>query len=109
MCTLDKRFFSSQVEKAASLAEEIHFLGDFNINLLSDDDQYRIWSHSFEAYDIAQMVNEPTRVTAKSATLIDHIYTTECFEPAVALSDHYPVCFTRHTSKVETSNNQIPV
>ena len=101
--------FSNQVEKAASLAEEIHFLGDFNINLLSDDEQYRTWSHSFEAYDIAQMVNEPTRVTAKSATLIDHIYTnrpdtiTACFVPAVALSDHYPVCFTRHTSKVETS------
>ena len=101
--------FTSQVEKAASLAEEIHFLGDFNINLLSDDEQYRTWSHSFEAYDIAQMVIEPTRVTAKSARLIDHIYMnrpdtiTECFVPAVALSDHYPVCFTRHTSKVETS------
>ena len=46
-------------------------------------------------------------MTALSATLIYHIYTnqrdmvTECFGPTVALSDLYPVCFTRQTSKLK--------
>ena len=86
--------------KAASAADEIHFLGDFKINLLSD-----------EAFDFSEMIKEPTRVTADSATFIDHVYTnqpdkiTECFvqkKKKNALSDHYPVCFTRHTSKLQT-------
>ena len=53
------------------------------------------------------LIKEPPRVTAHSATLIGHIYSnqrdkiTECFVPAVALSDHYPVCFTRQTSKLQ--------
>ena len=65
----------------------------------------RTWSHSLEAFDFSQLVKEPTRVTAHSATLIDHVYTnqpdkiTECFVPKIALSDNYPVCFTRHTSQ----------
>ena len=90
-----------------SAADEIYFLGDFNINLLSDDTNGRTWTHSLEAFDFSQLVKEPTRVTAHSATLIDHIYTnqrnkvTECFVPTVALSDHYPVCFTRQTSKLK--------
>ena len=55
-------------------------------------------------------------MTAHSATLIDHVYTnqpdkiTECFVPKIALSDHYPVCFTRHTSQLQTkkrNNNSI--
>ena len=29
-----------------SAADEIYFLGDFNINLLSDDTQGRTWTHS---------------------------------------------------------------
>ena len=93
---------------AASAADEIHFLGDFNINLLSDETQSRTWSHSLEAFDFSQLVKEPTRGTAHSATLIDHVYTnqpdkiTECFVPKIALSDHYPVCFTRHTSQLQT-------
>ena len=46
-------------------------------------------------------------MTAHSATLIDQVYTnhhdkiTECFVPKIALSDHYPVCFTRHTSQLQ--------
>ena len=99
--------FSLQIEKAASAADEIYFLEDFNINFLSDDTQSRTWIHSLEAFDFSQLIKEPTRITAHSATLIDHIYTnqpdqvTECFVPTVALSDHYLVCFTRQTSKLK--------
>ena len=99
--------FSLQIEKAASAADEIHFLGDFNIILLSDETHSRTWSYCFEAFDFSQLVKELTRVTAHSATLIDHVYTnqpdkiTECFVLKITLSDHYPVCFTRHTSQLQ--------
>ena len=81
----------------------------FNINLLNDETQSRLWSHSLEAFDLLQLVKEATRVTAHSATLIDHVYTsqpdkvTECFVPNLALSDHYPVCFTRQTTKLQST------
>ena len=69
--------FSLQVENAASQTDEIYFLGDFNINLLSDETQSRLWSHSLEAFDLSQLVKEATRVTAHLATLIDHVYTSQ--------------------------------
>ena len=61
------------------------------------------WNIWFFAVD-----KDSTRVTAYSATLIDHIYSnqlekiTECFTPKLVLSDHYPVCFTRQTSNLQT-------
>ena len=50
-------------------------------------------------------------MTARSATLIYLVYTnqpdkiTECFVSKIALSDHYPVCFTRHTSQLQTKKS----
>ena len=43
--------FSFQTEKAASAADEIHFLGDFNITLFSDETKSLPWSHSLDAFD----------------------------------------------------------
>ena len=47
------------------------------------------------------MVTEPTRITQTTVTLIDHVCTThpenigQCFTSSLALSDHFPVCFSR--------------
>ena len=58
------------------------------------------------------IVKVPTRVTASSSTIIDHIYTshpkniTESFVSTCALSDHFPVCFTRKiNSKISKLNH----
>ena len=47
-------------------------------------------------------------MTAHSATLIDHACTNqpdkinECFVPKIVLSDHCPMCFTGHTSQLQS-------
>jgi endonuclease/exonuclease/phosphatase family metal-dependent hydrolase len=48
-----------------------------------------------------QLVNEPTRVTSTSKTLIDHIYTNtkenvlEVMVPKIGISDHFAIFLTR--------------
>ena len=54
--------------------KEFIILGDFNRNLLHDDID-RHWGNFTTSLGLSQLVNEPTRVTKDSATLIDHIYT----------------------------------
>ena len=52
-------------------------------------------------FDLQQLVNCPARVTKKSKSIIDHIYsactqnTSEVFFSPLSVSDHYPKCFTR--------------
>ena len=54
--------------------------------------------HVLDSVNLVQIITTPTRVTAKSETLIDHIYTSnpDCIikhsVPCYAASDHYPVC-----------------
>ena len=49
-------------------------------------------------YNLTQMVEEASRVTEKSAILIDHIYMTspmnvkDVFVPKICGSDHYTIC-----------------
>ena len=78
---------------------EILLLGDFNINYAIEPPQF--WANALEEFNLSQVITTPTRVTDKSDTLIDHVYTNkpenicEINVPIVALSDHYPVCITR--------------
>ena len=69
-------------------------LGDFNINMLQPQPS---WESTFSLYGLQQVVTEPTRVTSKTATLLDHIYTNNKSKLAdislsdIGLSDHAPV------------------
>ena len=79
-----------------------YLVGDFNINLLSIDshnDTHEfsdiLFSHSFIPY-----ITKPTRITSKSATLIDNIFSTgftECDNNVLNgilytdITDHFPV------------------
>ena len=51
-------------------------------------------------YHLRQVITRPTRVTASSESLIDHIYVTDVNNviehcvPASTCSDHCPVCLT---------------
>ena len=71
--------------------------------------------NTLERFDLSQLVKTPTRVTANSDTLIDHIYTNkpenicEIIVPYLALSDHYPVCVTRRFPKSERKRKHVEV
>ena len=78
---------------------ELIVMGDFNIDLKLNPNKK--WQNLIELFDLSQLVNDPTRVTETSSTIIDHIYTThqenvkESFVSTYALSDHFLVCFKR--------------
>ena len=100
---LDK--FSIQIEKAMSVYNEVYIMGDINIDMKNGILINTAWKEIVETNDFAQVINKYTRVTADSQKIIDHVYASipeniaETFVPNIAISDHYPICFTRSTSK----------
>ena len=70
------------------------------------------WKHLRELHDIQQVIKCPTRITAHSETLIDHLYdsTTDKLSDisvsSIAISDHYPICFTRTSIKQSIKRHQ---
>ena len=95
-----------QIEKSLSLTDEIYLMGDINVDLKHGISTNTAWKHIVELHDLQQLIKEHTRVTAHSDTLIDHLYVsssdkvTDISVPSIAISDHYPICFTRSTSKI---------
>ena len=85
------------MDSASLDASEIILLGHFNIDLLNPQTS---WLDITSSYNLVQLVNSPTRITASSKTIIDHIYTTheqnirELCVPIFGCSDHLPVCLT---------------
>ena len=77
-------------------------LGDFNICLLNNKSKLcKDYKSLLKYYNCKQLVNSPTRVTEKSSTLLDHIFTNniEKFSQSgvlpMGLSDHYITYCTR--------------
>ena len=74
-------------------------MGDINIDFQSCSNNK--WLQLIQLFDLTQLVNDFTRNTPSSATIIDYMYCSnpenmvECFVPAYAISDHFPVCCTR--------------
>ena len=58
------------------------------------------------------MIKLPTRITKSSSTIIDHMYSTrsdvmsDVHVPALCISDHFPICFTRNTNKIKMKKHQ---
>ena len=74
-------------------------MGDINIDFRSCSNNK--WLQMIQLFDLTQLVTDFTRITPSTATTIDHVYTSnpenvvECFVSSYAVSDHFPVCFTR--------------
>ena len=95
--------YDSQLEVVYTSNVEYYILGDVNIKYCSNPESYdnTKWSDLTMKYGIQQLVKMPTRVTNKTSTIIDHIYTNcsgnadNVYVPALSVSDHFPICFTR--------------
>ena len=64
--------FINMTGKATENNANILRLGDFNIDLFK---QPSVWNRTAALFGLEQLLEEATRVTKSSATLIDHIYT----------------------------------
>ena len=83
-------------------------LGDTNCDFtkkpndqLTDNNAKHMGCSIYELFSFRQLVDEPTRVTLETATIIDHLATT-CARNIistgvyeVSLSDHFMVCYIR--------------
>ena len=91
------KYYSSNLIEALSLEnEKIVELGDFNVDLLKYDSNHDI-SDFLDTmhFNLLPHITSPTRITAKSSTLIDNIFSnffdssfTSC-NIVTALSDHH--------------------
>ena len=105
--------FENILEQIYIENKEIVLLGDFNINLLEHNNLSQNWIQITGAVNLMQLVKAPTRVTDRSATLIDHAYSNreenivDVFVPNFAISDHYPVCITLKVSQSESIHRTI--
>ena len=70
--------------------KELIIVGDFNLNLLDfcQNSKIRSFVNLMFRYGLISMINKPTRVTRKTATAIDHIYTNISFHTAKKKLDY---------------------
>ncbi|KAK3103380.1 hypothetical protein FSP39_018833 [Pinctada imbricata] len=106
--------FATEVNNAVSCDDnEIILMGDFNIDLNKDPPSY--WTSALETFNLSQVINTNTRVTANSNTLIDHIYTNrpdniqEVNVPYITMSDHFPICITRRLPKINKKSTHLEI
>ena len=69
-------FFESHIEKVQLEDKEIILLGDMNRDLLNTRINTE-WTEFTNSLGLTQLVKTPTRISANSKTLIDHIYTDD--------------------------------
>lgn len=99
--------FSDQLQNVFDLYQEVYLLGDFNIQFTSTGDcSSNKWTQCMLTFGLTQLVHTPTRITAKTSSIIDHVYTTHPENVSnvdvqpISMSDHYPISFVRRlTSK----------
>lgn len=67
------------LERASVEGSEQLYLGDFNQDLLPKklSADARDLRQLLASYQFTQLIKDPTRITARSETLLDHIYTTD--------------------------------
>ncbi len=96
--------FEQELDNAFIENKKIILMVDLNIDLLKPDEVPEHWSDIVEAFSLTQLINETTRFTEKSQTLLDHMYVTASVNirkhhvPKSGMSDHYPVCLVHKVS-----------
>ena len=86
---------------------QLVLVGDYNINVAKQTSDTKVCNYVNEVYSSGclSLINKPTRITATSATSLDHIYTNSFHRVALAgiitlnISDHLPTfCVIKNNS-----------
>lgn len=98
--------YESQMKLIDKTNLHFYMLGDYNFQYIPGNSNRSFtntkWNNLVSTFGLHQLIQEPTRVSKTSSTIIDHIYTNcidfvnESFVSCLSLSDHFPVCFTYH-------------
>ena len=100
--------FISMMDKINKKDPNVLILGDFNIDLLMPQIS---WECTTSLFGLHQLIDEPTRITSSSATLIDHIYTnnlnmiSDVHTSDIHISDHKPI-FCKWSFKMPTKSSK---
>lgn len=91
--------------------DRLVILGDFNIDI-SKPDNYN-FSDDLEVMGIPNLIQNPTRITEKSSTVIDLIMTNECMADAgiieTDIADHLTTYITLYTKKEALGHKLMPL
>lgn len=90
---------NSVLELLDSERKEIYIMGDFNIDLLNcaSHDKTNDFLEKMFSFYMLPLISKPTRVSTKTATLIDNIFTNTLNDNVHSgllysdFSDHFPV------------------
>ena len=71
--------FETLIKQIDDENKEMYILGDLNCNLLQEKALFNVPTSKlnsiYELYQLSQLINEPTRVTLTTSSLIDHVVT----------------------------------
>ena len=105
-------FFTTYNYILSTIKEEnkiCYILGDYNLDLLKSETEVPVSDLLATSYSnlMFNTINKPTRVKSNSATIIDHIWTNNCFKNIKNgivysnISDHFPVFSFFSSTKVK--------
>ena len=98
--------FIDHIENCFEISDDVAFLGDFNVNLKDDKLKRKWFDGVISQFPLSQLVSECTRVSAKTSSLLDHIYVSKsqmyCRTQVLyyAMSDHYLTCTSKKLGNV---------
>ena len=109
-------FLKQVFKKSAAEKKPYYLIGDLNVNCLDYFENEKVSTfHNalFECGAIA-LINKPTRVAKKSATIIDNVITTNLFNESLKkgiiksdLSDHLAIFLSISTSKLPQNSSPL--
>ena len=106
-----ENFLTTYFSRTKSCNKNIDIAGDFNLNLLDHNTNKKVQGFLNLIYQnsLIPTINKPTRVTLKTATVIDNILTNSFtnFKSTIFktdISDHFPICLFLPSTKVKSES-----
>ncbi len=103
--------FENVLINASKDQVELVLMGDFNVDLCQGERVSKLVDIT-ESFQLTQVIDEPTRITQSSQTLIDHIYVTDLNKIVDSkvvqwdLSDHFAILAIHHNKCSKESDSQ---